>query len=104
MATEPGLSWPVVQRLDDLKFTLDRLVAENDENKMVGTIKAIIAKYRSGELGWNPDLVTYWYSGVQLCLSRPFHWGEYRYIHDKCEGHIGFWVEGVSVEPPWLHQ
>lgn len=99
MAREPGLSWPEAQRVDDLKFTLDQLAGENDEYKMVSTVKAIIARYRSGELSWNPDLVTYWYSGVQLCLPRPFHWDEYRYVHDKYEGHVGFWVEGVSVRP-----
>lgn len=97
MATEPGLSWPVVQRLDDLKVTLTWLMAGNDVHKMVDTVKAIIAQYRSGELDWTPDFVTYWHAGVQLCLPRPFHWDEYRYIHDKCQGHEGFWVEGVSI-------
>lgn len=97
MATEPGLSWPVVQRLDDLKFTLASLVAQNDVHNMVDTVKAIIAQYRSGELDWTPDFVTYWHAGVQLCLPRPFHWDEYRYIHDKFQGHEGFWVECVCI-------
>ncbi|KAJ5483608.1 hypothetical protein N7530_002854 [Penicillium desertorum] len=97
IATEPGLSWPIVQRLDGLKFTLDWLVAENDKYKMVDTVKAIIAQYRSGELDWHPEFVTYWHAGVQLCRPRPFHWEEYRYVHDKCQGHEGFWVEGVSL-------
>ncbi|KAI2722585.1 hypothetical protein CBS147332_3514 [Penicillium roqueforti] len=100
MAREPGLSWPEAQRVDDLKFTLDQLAGENDEYKMVSTVKAIIARYRSGKLSWNPDLVTYWYSGVQLCLPRPFHWDEYRYVHDKYEGHVGFWVEGILGPGP----
>ncbi|KAJ6123682.1 hypothetical protein N7471_010999 [Penicillium samsonianum] len=102
MGTEPGLSWPVVQRLDDLKFTLNWLVTGNDEYKMVDTVKAIIAHYRSCELDWNPDFVTYWHAGVQLCLPRPFYWDEYRYIHDKCEGHVGFWVEGVLGHAPGI--
>ncbi|CAG7934939.1 unnamed protein product [Penicillium nalgiovense] len=99
IATEPGLSWPVVQRLDNLKFTLDWLIAENDQYKMVDTVKAIIAQYRSGELDWHPEFVTYWHAGVQLCLPRPFHWEEYRSIHDKCEGHEGFWVEDFDSMP-----
>ncbi|CAG8891310.1 unnamed protein product [Penicillium egyptiacum] len=102
MATEPGLSWPVVQRLDDLKFTLNWLVAANDEHKMVDTVKAIIAQYRSGEFDWHPGFVTYWHAGVQLCLPRPFNWGEYRYIHDKCQGHEGFWVEGILGPGPGM--
>jgi hypothetical protein len=72
-------------------------VAENDKYKMVDTVKAIIAQYRSGELDWHPEFVTYWHAGVQLCRPRPFHWEEYRYVHDKCQGHEGFWVEGVSL-------
>ncbi|KGO39960.1 hypothetical protein PEX1_027000 [Penicillium expansum] len=102
MATEPGLSWPVVQRLDDLKVTLTWLMAGNDVHKMVDTVKAIIAQYRSGELDWTPDFVTYWHAGVQLCLPRPFHWDEYRYIHDKCQGHEGFWVEGILGPAPGM--
>ncbi|KAJ6179193.1 hypothetical protein N7519_009654 [Penicillium mononematosum] len=102
IATEPGLSWPVVQRLDDLKFTLDWLMAENDKYKMVDTVKSIIARYRSGELDWHPEFVTYWHAGVQLCLPRPFHWEEYRSIHDKCQGHEGFWVEGILGPAPGL--
>jgi hypothetical protein len=72
-------------------------MAENDKYKMADTVKSIIAQYRSGELDWHPEFVTYWHAGVQLCLPRPFHWEEYRSIHDKCQGHEGFWVEGVSL-------
>ncbi|CAI7641713.1 unnamed protein product [Penicillium glandicola] len=102
MAGEPGLTWPVVQRLENLKVTLAWLVAENDIHNMVDTVNAIIANYRSGELDWCPDLVTYWHAGVQLCLPRPFHWEEYRYIHDKCQGHVGFWVEGLFGPRPGI--
>ncbi|OQE08686.1 hypothetical protein PENVUL_c009G03706 [Penicillium vulpinum] len=62
---------------------------------MVDTVKTIMEQYRSGELDWHPDFITYWHAGVQLCLPRPFHWEEYRYIHDKYQGHGGFWVEGI---------
>ncbi|KGO76962.1 hypothetical protein PITC_003830 [Penicillium italicum] len=102
MAAEPGLSWPVVQRLEDLKFTLTWLLGENDVHKMVDTVKAIIAQYRSGELDWTPDFVTFWHAGVQLCLPRPFNWDEYRYVHDKYQGHEGFWVEGILGPAPGL--
>ncbi|KAJ5446667.1 hypothetical protein N7445_001488 [Penicillium cf. griseofulvum] len=102
MAAEPGLSWPVVQRLEDLKLTLAWLEEGKDVHKMVDTVKAIMAQYRAGGLDWHPDFVTYWHAGVQLCLPRPFHWDEYRYIHDKSQGHEGFWVEGILGPGPGL--
>ncbi|OQD67531.1 hypothetical protein PENPOL_c003G09919 [Penicillium polonicum] len=102
MATEPGLSWPVVQRLHDLKFILAWLVEESDVHNLVDTVKEVIKHYRAGDLDWTPDLVSYWYTGVPVSRPRPFHWDEYRWIHDKCEGHEGFWVEGILGPAPGM--
>ncbi|CAG8902680.1 unnamed protein product [Penicillium egyptiacum] len=101
MALEPvGLSWPVVQRLDTLKKMLEWLHSENDEYDLVGNVTNIMAAYRSGQLRWNPGLVTYWSKGVQLCQPRPFRWDEFDFINAKHEGHTGFSVEGLEGPGP----
>ncbi|KAJ5794605.1 hypothetical protein N7457_001204 [Penicillium paradoxum] len=82
MAAEPGLSWPVVQRLEDLNLTLKALEKEEIGRDMFDTARAIIAEYRSGKMEWYEDLVTYWHGGVKLCEPRPFKWDEYRFMHD----------------------
>lgn len=98
MALEPaGLSWPVVQRLQTLGGTLKWLQSEDDKYELVANVTNIMAAYRSGQLRWNPGLVTYWSKGVQLCQPRPFKWDEFDLINAEHAGHTGFWVEGVCL-------
>ncbi|KAJ5787389.1 hypothetical protein N7457_002379 [Penicillium paradoxum] len=97
MANEPGLSWPVVQRLKTLHGILNWLEKEKDDYRMIDTVEAIIEQYRAGELSWTPGLVTYWYLGTRLCEPRPFHWDEFAFVHDRCKAHSGFWVEGLPI-------
>lgn len=98
MALEPaGLSWPVVLRLQTLQGTLAWLQSENDQYELVANVTNIMAAYRSGQLRWNPGLVTYWSRGAQLCHPRPFRWDEFKIINAQYAGHTGFWVEGVCL-------
>jgi hypothetical protein len=101
MALEPpGLSYPVVQRLQTLKGMLAWLDSEGDQFELADNVKSIIEAYRSGQLKWNPHLVTYWAKGVQLCQPRPFRWNECDLINAQREGQKGFWVEGVRLLGP----
>ena len=96
MALEPaGLSWAVVLRLQTLQGSLTWLQSENDKYELVANVTNIMAAYRSGQLRWNPGLVTYWSKGVQLCQPRPFRWDEFDFINAKHDGHTSFMVEGV---------
>jgi hypothetical protein len=99
MDVYPKLSWPVVQRLEVLAKTLEWLVKEDekDEYQQVDNVKAIIKAYKDKTLDWNPELVTYWSKGAQLCEPRPFKMDEFMHINVKYEGHTGFWVEGVCI-------
>lgn len=96
MAKEPGLSWTVVQRLDELQTILDWLQEEGAEYKLEGNVTAIMAAYRSKQLDLIPGLVTYWSYGEQLCQPRPFKSDEFLRINREHDGHTGFWVEGVG--------
>ncbi|KAJ6161608.1 hypothetical protein N7485_009838 [Penicillium canescens] len=107
MDVYPKLSWPVVQRLEVLAKILEWLGKEDetDEYQQVDNVKAIIRAYKDKTLDWNPDLVTYWSKGAQLCQPRPFKMDEFMHINVKHKGHTGFWVEGFNhvPEPEMLH-
>jgi hypothetical protein len=94
MASERGLSWPVVERLDTLKRILEWLRKE-DEFELIPSVESIIEKYSSGGLQWVPTLVTYWSHGRQLSQPRPFRWEEFENLSEQYGGQKGFWVEGV---------
>jgi hypothetical protein len=95
MLEEPGLSWPVVERLDELKGILEWL-RKDDEFEMFPNVEAIINAYRSESLKWIPFLITYWHNGSQISQLRPFRLKE----HDHLSNHFGrgFWVEGVRSQ------
>jgi hypothetical protein len=96
MATYPGLGLDVNRRLKSLEATLESLERDGDEFNLSSNIKAIIAAYSSGRLGWCDGLITYWNQGVQLCKPRPYVTDEFRYLHDEYNGlETGFHVEGV---------
>ncbi|KAJ5766053.1 uncharacterized protein N7511_003669 [Penicillium nucicola] len=101
MKAYPGLSWPVVQRLETLVNSLDWLAKEDkkDQHQQVENVKALIKAYKNQTLKWNPGLVTYWSKGVRLCEPRPFDMKEFMHVSIKHEGHTGFWVEGFDYAP-----
>lgn len=96
-----GLSWDVVQRLASLERIRAHLENIRDPDDEIANIDAIMKLYKSGDLTWNRELVTYWSKGKQLCQPRLFEWDEFEAINAKHEGHKGFWVEGVSHSSSW---
>ncbi|KAJ5788142.1 hypothetical protein N7457_003132 [Penicillium paradoxum] len=98
-----GLSWPVLQRLDELQSILRWLESDEikDKYKLASNVKNIISAYRSGALDWCHGFVTYWNNGAQICQPRPFQWKEFQYLHDKHQGNeTGFWIEGFNGPGP----
>lgn len=91
-----GLSWGVIQRIDDLEAIQKHNEENGDKHNQLKNIKAIIREYKSGRLSLT-GLVTYWSNGKQLCQPRPFDWDELEAIQKKhCTSNSrGFWVENV---------
>lgn len=97
MQGEPkGLSRATYERLDTLKSIKQAIDGGHDPLQEKENVDAILKAYRSGQLEWIPDLVTYWSKGNQLCLPRRFDWDEFQVINEAHAGHKSFWVEGVS--------
>ncbi|KAJ5779239.1 hypothetical protein N7457_006959 [Penicillium paradoxum] len=93
--SEPdGLSWEVVQRLDCLKKIQDSLEQEDPGNNLPN-VRGIIAAYRTQQLTWNENFVTYWSNGNLLAGPRQLDMKELYGLSAK-HGPKGFWVEGVS--------
>lgn len=91
----PGVSLPVAQRLEILESQEKYLIGRNDDLELLSNVRNIMSAYKSGELDWNPGLVTYWSHGKQLCEPKPFDLQEFSELNRKHAGHSGFWVEGV---------
>lgn len=87
------------RRLDSLKAIHAFLENDGDPFQLLSNCRAVIEAYRSGQLGWNPGLVTYWSNGKQLCQPRPFDWDEFEAINAKHNGHKDFWTEPVGQGP-----
>jgi hypothetical protein len=97
MARFPGKSWEVVQRLDTLRDIGSSLRTNGDDYNQEINVNAIIRAYQSGDLDWNPGLITYWSKGKQICQPRPFDWDEFFRVNKEHDGHESFWVEGVGL-------
>lgn len=94
--SEPhGLSWEVIQRLDCLKQIQKNLEEEEGIDNNLSNVKAIITAYRSKELTWNEDLVTYWSKGKIIAGPQKLDMKDLYALSAK-HGPKGFWVEGVS--------
>lgn len=92
--SEPkGLSWEVVQRLDELK-KLHELLEEDDKEENISNVKAIIEAYRSKKLNFTAGLVTFWSHGKLVSGPKKLNMEEFYALHAK-HGAQGFWVEGV---------
>lgn len=88
--------WDVMQRLDQLSSIQNWLFERGDEFKLGATVAAIKEAYMGGTLKWQPQKVTYWSHGRQLCEPRKLDWDEFMIFCDDNKGWEGFWVEGVS--------
>lgn len=93
--SEPhGLTWEVVQRLSCLKQLEESLGKEDNDNNH-SNVKSIIAAYRSKNLHWNENAVTYWSYGQLIAGPKKLDIQELYALSAKY-GPKGFWVEGVS--------
>ncbi|KAJ6031250.1 hypothetical protein N7540_001982 [Penicillium herquei] len=103
LAKYPGKSLNVAYRLETLKECLDFIKKNSDVDtkyKQRKNVEALIKAYKSGKIDWNPQLVTYWSHGKQICQPRPFDWDEFLFANEKHEGWEGFWVEGYNQPQP----
>lgn len=91
-----GLGVNLLFRIKCLKSIFQNLMENGDPYKQIRNIRVILKAYREGNLELN-GLITYWSHGDRLCQPRPFNWEEFDAINDAHEGHVGFWVEGVST-------
>ncbi|KAJ5169197.1 uncharacterized protein N7482_004791 [Penicillium canariense] len=97
MKNHPGLSWAVIQRLEDLKGIRDWLEEEGDHLELKPIVEALMVAYKDGNLDIYTDLglVTYWSKGKQISQPRPFDLQEYQAIAHEFRGDRAFWVEGL---------
>lgn len=94
--SEPdGLSWEVVQRLDSLKKIQASFDELGNDNGNTPNVKAIMAAYRSGDLVWDANSVTYWAHGKLMASAKQMDMDEFLAFSKKYGPH-GVWVEGVS--------
>lgn len=95
MDAEPaGLSGRVVERLQSLK-RIQQSLRKEDQYGELCNVNSLIDAYRSGALGWNPGLVTYWTEGRQICQPRPFDWDEFEQVKKEVNNERSWWIEGV---------
>lgn len=95
--SEPdGLSWEVVQRLDSLKKIQASFDELGDDNGNTPNVAAIMAAYRSGDLVWDTNSVTYWANGKLMASAKKMDMDEFL-AFSKEHGPHGVWVEGVSL-------
>ncbi|KAJ5375952.1 hypothetical protein N7509_012838 [Penicillium cosmopolitanum] len=93
--SEPhGLTWEVVQRLSCLKQLEESLGKEDNDNNH-SNVKSIIAAYRSKNLHWNENAVTYWSYGQLIAGPKKLDIQELYALSAKY-GPKGFWVEGID--------
>ncbi|KAJ5728645.1 uncharacterized protein N7483_003153 [Penicillium malachiteum] len=106
-----GLEWPVVRRLENLlslqEWYEDTMEGETEEDKhdkfdQLVNVKALITAYKSKALEVTPDLVTYWWQGVQRSQPRPMIWEEYFALWRESGSGNSFWVEGL-LEDVGMH-
>lgn len=94
--SEPaGLSWEVVQRLDMLKKVKASFDETGNDSGNTPNVIAIMAAYRSGDLVWDKDTVTYWAHGEMIAGPKKMEIDEF-YALSREFGPHGVWVEGVS--------
>ncbi|KAJ5963721.1 uncharacterized protein N7479_003597 [Penicillium vulpinum] len=102
--SEPsGLSWEVVQRLDILKNVQTSLEELGRDNGNTPNVMAIMAAYRSGDLVWDQNTVTYWAHGRIVAGPKKMDTKEFFALTEKL-GPEGIWVEGLDdYKPPPLN-
>ncbi|KAJ5811238.1 hypothetical protein N7447_010754, partial [Penicillium robsamsonii] len=98
--SEPeGLSWEVVQRLDCLKGVKKSFDELGNDNGNTPNLMAIMDAYRSGDLVWGKDTVTYWAHGKMVAGPKKMDMEEFYTLSSELGPH-GIWVEGLNDYKP----
>ncbi|KAJ9485500.1 hypothetical protein VN97_g7865 [Penicillium thymicola] len=98
--SEPdSLSWEVVQRLDSLKKVQKSFRELGNDSGNTSNVEAIMVAYRSGDLVWDSNSVTFWVHGKLIGGPRKWHMDEFL-AFTKEHGSLGVWVEGVDNYKP----
>ncbi|EKV09407.1 hypothetical protein PDIP_64890 [Penicillium digitatum Pd1] len=98
--SEPSsLSWEVVQRLDSLKKVQKSFEELGNDNGNLSNLLAIMAAYRSGDLVWDENTVTYWAHGRMVAGPKKMVMKEFLALSQK-DGPYGVWVEGMDAYKP----
>ncbi|KAJ5140152.1 hypothetical protein N7448_003560 [Penicillium atrosanguineum] len=99
LENDKALCWDFIQRLDQLSAIQVWPFEIGDEFNLNATIAPIKEAYVGDTLKWQPNKVTYWSRGRQLCKPRKLDWGEFMRFCNDNKGREGFWVkEGPTLE------
>ncbi|CAG8299775.1 unnamed protein product [Penicillium salamii] len=97
--SEPkGLDWEVIQRLHELK-QLKANLSEEDKDKNLPNVEAIIKAYQTKQISNKGDLVTFWCDGKLVAGPKKFDPKELYALSSK-QGPAGLWVEGINGSKP----
>jgi hypothetical protein len=96
MTKHPGLSYPVIKRIDQLEFIAKSLEEKGDPLEVLPNVMAIRDAYRTKELDLYEGLVTNWSRGKRLSEPRPPNDDELIAISVWAKGEKGFGVEEVG--------
>lgn len=73
---------------------MQQQLEEYDPCEQLPNVNAILKAYRSGQLEWSNDLVTYWHNGQMVCRPVIFSWDDLEEMSEKYS-RMGLWVECV---------
>ncbi|KAJ6014814.1 hypothetical protein N7540_009405 [Penicillium herquei] len=90
---DKGLSWDVIQRLENLKGLRGELYEKGDIFEELPNVNAILKAYECGDLQMDGQ-ITYWSHGQKVFEQKRFDWDEFRAVNREHNGYKGFWVEG----------
>lgn len=92
-----ALTRKVVIRVKNLEFIRETILRTRDPYNQLVNVDALLRYYRSGQLEWYDNMVTYWSCGKPICEGPlKFHWDDVDKYHARCDG-VSFWVEGVGL-------
>ncbi|KAJ5707444.1 hypothetical protein N7488_007245 [Penicillium malachiteum] len=96
---DKGLSWDVIQRLENLKGLRCELHEKGDIFEELPNVDAILKAYESGDLDMDGQ-ITYWSHGQKIFKQKRFDWDEFKAVNREHNGSKGFWVEGRTTLGP----
>lgn len=91
-----GLSWEVVQRLQNLRIIEQHVSSQGDPDNQLPNIDALIAAYSFEGLEFKPGIVSYWSKGERIGPPSEFHENVHKEMLRTFDTTKSWWVEGVS--------